>query len=222
MPPISNCGYARLQIHGSPRPVDRICAFLSLTSCATTISVAWHAFEALLPHQLKLDLLLPHLLGNRLVTSMEALGSVSSVIAVVQIAGSVAKLCGGYIADVKDARQDIERLQQKAAILRDVLQRLAEENDGTKLHPRLLSDNVLKSVNQCSQDLRRLQEKLQPKTRHKTMSRVGLRALHWPLSKYSVNQEVKMIEGYLAIFNVALQLGHMYVSYPVEFIHTFS
>jgi Fungal N-terminal domain of STAND proteins len=144
--------------------------------------------------------------------SMEALGSVSSVIAVVQIAGSVAKLCGGYIADVKDARQDIERLQQKAATLCDVLQRLTEENDRTNSKLRKLSDNVLKSVDQCLQDLGKLQEKIQPKTRHKTMSRVGLRALKWPLSKSSVNEEVRMIEGYLAVFDAALQLDHMYVS----------
>ena len=153
---------------------------------------------------------------------MEALGSVGSIIAVVQIAGSIAKICGGYIADVNDARQDIERLQEKAATLRNILQRVAEENGRTKLNPRLLSDNLLKSVNQCSQDLGRLQEKLQPKTRHKTMSRVGLRALKWPLSKSSVNEEVKMIEGYLAIFNTALQLGHMYMSYPVTCIYTSS
>jgi hypothetical protein len=140
---------------------------------------------------------------------MEALGSVSSIIAVVQIAGSVAKLCGGYIADVKDARQDIKRLQQKAATLRDVLQRMVKVNDRTNSKPRNLSDDVLKSVDQCSQDLGRLQEKLQPKTRHKTMSRVGFRALKWPLSKSSVNEEVRMIEGYLAVFNAALQLGHM-------------
>ena len=152
---------------------------------------------------------------------MEALGSVSSIIAVVQIAGSVAKLCGGYIADVKDARQDIERLQQKAATLRDVLQRMVKANDRTNPKPRNLSDDVLKSVDQCLQDLGRLQEKLQPKTRHKTMSRVGLRALKWPLSKSSVNEEVRMIEGYLAIFNAALQLGHMYVSNRMTSIHSY-
>ena len=150
---------------------------------------------------------------------MEVLGSVSSVIAVVQIAGSVAKLCGGYIADVKDARHDIERLQQKAATLRDVLQRMAEANDRTNSKPPNLSGNVLKSVDQCSQDLGRLQEKLQPKTRHKTMSRVGLRALKWPLSKSSVNEEVGIIEGYLAVFNAALQLDHMYLSNRMMFTH---
>jgi hypothetical protein len=60
---------------------------------------------------------------------MEALGSVSSVIAVVQIAGSLAKLCSDNSSDLKDPRYDIERLQQKAATLRDVLQIMAEAND---------------------------------------------------------------------------------------------
>ena len=142
---------------------------------------------------------------------MEALGSVSSIIAVVQIAGSVAKLCGGYISDVKDARQDIERLQQKAATLRDVLEKLIEASDTTNQKPLNLSNEVIISIQQCSQDLARLQKKLRPKTGHKTMSRVGLRALKWPLSKASTNDDVRMIEGYLAVFNAALQFGHMYV-----------
>ncbi|KAL8817830.1 MAG: hypothetical protein Q9191_008069 [Dirinaria sp. TL-2023a] len=150
---------------------------------------------------------------------MEALGSVSSIIAVVQVAGSVAKLCGGYIADVKDARKDIERLQQKAMTLSDVLQRLqrmVEVDDETKPQPSILSDNVRKSVDRCLQDLKKLQEKLQPKTGHKTMSRIGLRALKWPLSKSSVNEEVRLMEGYLVIFNTALQLDNNDISKTID------
>ena len=151
---------------------------------------------------------------------MEALASVGSIIAVVQIAGSVAKLCGGYIADVKDARQDIERMQQEVATLRDVLQRMAEASDRKNPKPLNLSTNVLESVDRCSKDLGSLQEKLQPNTRHKTMSKFGVRALKWPLSKASVNEEMGMIEGYLIIFNTALQLGHMYVSCCMTFVQT--
>jgi hypothetical protein len=151
------------------------------------------------------------LLVSGFVESMEALGSVSSIIAVVQIAGSIAKLCGGYISDVKDARQDIERLQQKAATLRDVLQKLIEASDMKNQTPLNLSNEVIISIKQCSQELARLQKKLQPKIGQKTMSRVGFRALKWPLSKASVNDDVEMIDGYLAVFNAALQLGHMYV-----------
>ena len=144
-----------------------------------------------------------------LASSMEALASASSIIAVVQIAGSVAKLCGGYILDVKDARRDIERLQQKTATLHDVVERLAEMSDQTKAKPVSLPVHVMDSVSQCLEDLQKLQDRLQPKTRHKAMSKVGWRALKWPLSKNDVNEEVQRLEGYLTIFNTALQVNHM-------------
>jgi uncharacterized protein YicC (UPF0701 family) len=140
---------------------------------------------------------------------MEALGSASSIIAVVQIAGSVAKLCGGYISDVKDARQDIERLQQKTATLRDVVERLAKIGDQTKTKPVSLPAHVIESLRHCLQDLQKLQDRLQPKTGQKAMSKLGWRALKWPLSKNDVNEEVQRLESYLTIFNTALQLDHM-------------
>ena len=113
---------------------------------------------------------------------------------------------------MKNARQDVERLRREATTLRDVLDRMAETSD-KKIRKHLnLSNDVLKSLDQCSQDLRNLQKKLQPKPGHKTMSRVGLRALKWLFSKSAVNDEVRWIENYLAIFNAAVQLGHMYVS----------
>jgi hypothetical protein len=78
---------------------------------------------------------------------------------------------------------------------------------------------VVESIGRCSKDLHRLQEKLEPKKRHKTMSRFGMRALKWPMSKSTVNEEVRTIEGYLIIFNAALQLDHMYVSDHITLIH---
>jgi hypothetical protein len=146
-----------------------------------------------------------------LITPMDALGATSGVIAVVQLAASIAKLCGGYIADVKDARQDIERLQQKASVLCDVLQRVADANNRHEQPALRLSADMLNAVDSCSENLEKLREKLQPKTRHRTMSKFGVRALKWPLSKSTVNEEVQWMEDYLVIFNTALQLDHMYV-----------
>jgi len=94
--------------------------------------------------------------------------------------------------------------------LSDVLQRMVEVDNETMSQPPNLSDIVWNSVDQCLQDLKKLLEKLQPKTRHKTMSRIGLRALKWPLSKSSVNEEMRLMEDYLAIFNAALQLDNKY------------
>jgi uncharacterized protein YicC (UPF0701 family) len=140
---------------------------------------------------------------------MEAVASASSIITVVQIAASVAKLCSGYILDVKDARWDIERVQQKTAILRDVMEKLAKIDDQTQAKPVSLPAHVIAAVHQCLQDLQELQGKLQPKSKHKAMRKVGWRALKWPLSKNDVNEEVKRLEGYFTIFNSALQLDHM-------------
>jgi hypothetical protein len=108
---------------------------------------------------------------------MEAVASASSIITVVQIAASVAKLCGGYILDVKVARWDIERVQQKTAILRDVVEKLAKIDDQTQAKPVSLSAHVIAAVYQCLQDLQELQGKLQPKSKHNAMRKVGWRAL---------------------------------------------
>jgi hypothetical protein len=43
---------------------------------------------------------------------MDTLSSTASVIAVVGLTGSLVKLCGGYIQEVKDARDEILDLQQ--------------------------------------------------------------------------------------------------------------
>lgn len=140
---------------------------------------------------------------------MEAIGSVSSIIAVVQVAGAVAKLCGGYIADVKDAPGDIARLQHQTATLGDVIRQLADFSDSKKTQSVSLSIQVMDSIRHCRDDLEKLHDKLQPKTRHKAMSQFGWRALKWPLSKNDVNEEMRRLESYLHIFNAALQLDHM-------------
>jgi hypothetical protein len=38
---------------------------------------------------------------------MDGLSSAVSVVAVIQLTGSLVKICGGYIQEVKDARDDI-------------------------------------------------------------------------------------------------------------------
>lgn len=138
--------------------------------------------------------------------SVESLVTLGSITASFQLAGTMVKLCSSYIADVKDARQDILRLQQKAAASYDVLQTIAEVNGRPNRKPLNLSADELALINQCSDHLRALQEKLQPKIRHRAMSKFGVRALKWPLSKFVVDDEVKTMERYLTVLNAALQV----------------
>lgn len=48
----------------------------------------------------------------------------ASVIAVVQLAGKIAEICGRYINEVRYANQDIIRFQQQIKSLEEVLQSL--------------------------------------------------------------------------------------------------
>lgn len=41
---------------------------------------------------------------------MDGLSSAASVIAAIQLAGSIVKICGGYIKEVKDAKDEIREL----------------------------------------------------------------------------------------------------------------
>jgi hypothetical protein len=53
---------------------------------------------------------------------MDALSSAASIIAVIQQTGTLVKLCGGYIQEMKDARDEIFNLQRAIAGLQGTLQ----------------------------------------------------------------------------------------------------
>ncbi|KAJ5394001.1 uncharacterized protein N7487_011642 [Penicillium crustosum] len=55
---------------------------------------------------------------------MDGLSSAASVIAVIQLAGSIVKICGDYIQEVKKARDEILELQQAVTDLEGVLREL--------------------------------------------------------------------------------------------------
>jgi len=78
---------------------------------------------------------------------MEGLEAPGSVIAVIQIAAEVAKLCRGYLHDVQHARQDIERMRAEVSALHDVLERL---NNSPQ------SNTNKAAVQQCFNDLKSL------------------------------------------------------------------
>lgn len=67
---------------------------------------------------------------------MDGISSAASVIAVIQLTGSIVKICGGYIQEVKEAREEIISLQQQVAGLTGILEKLSEllhGPSGTKL-----------------------------------------------------------------------------------------
>src|SRR5436305_12546614 len=102
---------------------------------------------------------------------MEGLAAASSVIAVMQITAEITKLCGGYIRDVQDACQDIQRMQSKASTLCDVMEKLRKS-------PQLQNHDA--AIKQYCCDLKSIRDRLEPTKKRKAMKRMGIRALKWP------------------------------------------
>ena len=128
---------------------------------------------------------------------MDGLSAAASVVAVVQIAAEIAKLCGGYLHDVKRARQDIERMKAKALALQDVLELLNNSPE---------SNTNKAAVQRCFDDLNSLKEKLEPKGRHASTKRFWMRALNWPFLSKEADKTMKALESYLLVFSTDLQV----------------
>ncbi|CAI7673674.1 unnamed protein product [Penicillium pancosmium] len=137
---------------------------------------------------------------------MDALSSAASVIAVIQLTGSIVKLCGGYIQEVKDAQEEIFILQKAIAGLQDTLQdlhKLLQSNDGMALPT---SSRRVSNITDCLSDLRALEAKLDPGRGNRMMRKVGLRALKWPLKRAELEGVIQNLEKYKSSFVLSLQV----------------
>ncbi|CAG8909811.1 unnamed protein product [Penicillium egyptiacum] len=139
---------------------------------------------------------------------MDGLSSPASVIAVIQITGSIIKLCGGYIQEVKDARDEMLKLQGSIAGLQGTLKdlhKVLQSNDGKTL---ATSSRLVSSITDCHSDLRSLEARLDPGKGKKMMRKVGFRALKWPLKRTEVERVTQNLEKYKSSFLLSLQVDH--------------
>jgi hypothetical protein len=144
---------------------------------------------------------------------MDALSSAASVIAIIQLTGSIVKLCGGYVQDVKSARDEIFTLQQAINNLQGTLQVLhilLRSNDAIVLPA---SSRLVNNVTDCLSDLRALEAKLGQGKGRKLMRKVGLRALTWPLKRTELEGVIQNIEKYKSLLTFSLQVDQTYVSW---------
>lgn len=147
---------------------------------------------------------------------MDGLSSAASVIAVIQLTGSLVKLCGGYIQEVKDARDGILTLQRAIAGFQGTLedlQKFLQSNDGKALPT---SSRLVSNITDCLSDLRALEARLDPGMGKKLMRKVGLRALKWPLKRTEVEGVTQNLERYKSSFLLSLGVDQAYV-YPARY-----
>lgn len=146
----------------------------------------------------------------------EVLGITASVIAVIDLSAKVASRCSEYYANVKNARDDIERLQREAQGLKATLERVHSLCDGPNSVRLQDSQSLRKGVEDCQKQLAQLEAKLEPRTTNKLMRRYGIRALKWPLKSNEVDGIMKKLGKCKDNISFSLQVDQEYV---ISFIY---
>jgi hypothetical protein len=137
---------------------------------------------------------------------MDGISSTASVIAVIQLTGSIVKLCAGYIQEVKDARDDILTLQRTVAGLEGVLQKLDALLQGPHGAMFCTSSSLVNNISDCLSQLKDLEEKIELGTGKRIMRSLSIRALKWPLKHTEVNRIIDALERYKSAFTLSLQV----------------
>jgi hypothetical protein len=137
---------------------------------------------------------------------MEGIGSAASVIAVIQLAGSIIEICGGYVAAVKNANKEIDSLRKVIEELKDVLQTLSRLLDGPNGPKLFTSQKLALQISDCSSELTTLKERLRSGPKERVIGRLRLRSLKWPLQRKEVTSVMNNLERHKQSFVLALQV----------------
>ena len=119
-----------------------------------------------------------------------------TALAIVKMSASVLSIIWKYYSSVKDAKKDIERLEDEIRVVNKVFQSLKDLLDranipGTGTTKLPVSKSLLEPTRRTLSEIQELEKRLNPNPGRKVMNRVGVRALKWPLQK-------KDVDGYIA------------------------
>jgi predicted RNase H-like nuclease (RuvC/YqgF family) len=142
---------------------------------------------------------------------MDGLSLAASVIAVIQLTGSLVKLCGGYIQEVRNAREEILTLQRAITGLHDTIKDLQKNLQENKAKSLSTSSRLPSDITACLSDLQALEARLDPGKGKTLMRKIGLRALKWPLKRMEVEGLTQNLERYKSSFLLSLQVDQTYV-----------
>ena len=137
---------------------------------------------------------------------MDGVSSAASLIAIIELTGSLLKICGSYIREVNDARDEILTLQQTIAGLQGTLQDMHELLQSTTGKSLPTSSRLVSTITDCLADLHALQKGLDPGTGKKMMRKMGLRALKWPLKHAEMESIIQKVERHKSSFLLSLQV----------------
>jgi hypothetical protein len=145
---------------------------------------------------------------------MAGIGEAASIIAVIDLAAKVGSLCFQYSREVVGARKDIANLQGQLGSLQDILgkvQQLLQKPDSARFSAL---PTISCALDDCVDQLKVLQKRLDPGKTRKILSRSGFRALKWPFESKDVENIVTRLERYKQTISLAFQVDQTYAIHP--------
>ncbi|MCJ1387554.1 hypothetical protein MMC18_000397 [Xylographa bjoerkii] len=147
----------------------------------------------------------------------DPLSTLASLIAIVQISGSIVSICYDYRSAVKKACKDQVRLTEEVKSLRDVLEGLValadQDSSGDSRLPMINTLNQKDGpLEQCKSELKALEAKLRPASGWKAVGK----ALKWPLSEPEVVKSLTSLNRLKATLMLALTTDQMVVSLAIQ------
>ncbi|KAF5856234.1 hypothetical protein ETB97_007667, partial [Aspergillus alliaceus] len=139
---------------------------------------------------------------------MDPLSCAASVLAVIQVAGAVANICGDYIKQVKKAQKDINDLTGEINSLRIILESLNDILRGPRGGKLITLQEISDDAGKCELILKSLSNKINPETTQSSTRRRGFRHWKWPLQRTEVDEAISQLKGYMSLFVTALQIDH--------------
>lgn len=141
---------------------------------------------------------------------MDGLSAAASIIAIVQIAGSVASLGYSYVASVKRAPKELRELLKELGSLSDVLDTLQDYVAANPQSPALeklsTPGGPLKG---CATELNELHAKLSSIKLTQGASGAVERFIKWPFLEKEMAQFIEKIERHKNLFTFALTADQM-------------
>jgi hypothetical protein len=139
----------------------------------------------------------------------EPLGVASSVIAVVDLSAKVFSLCLQYSREVKNAKDDVERLRKEVTAFQDTTEKLKALLEGTRGRELKTSQQLISAIEDGHSALGKLEQRLRPSTGRKTISRFGMRALKWPFQNKDFEGTIEKLERCRGNISLALNIDQM-------------
>ncbi|KAL4724496.1 hypothetical protein ACLX1H_007937 [Fusarium chlamydosporum] len=146
----------------------------------------------------------------------EVLGVASSVIAVVDLSAKVFSLCLQYYREVKNAKVDIEKLREEVATFQTTAKELQTLVEGPRGKELKVSQQLTTAIKDGRSRLEDLEKQLQPSTRRKRMSRLGIHAIKWPFESKEVKRTIEDLERYRGSISLALNIDQIAILQNVD------